>query len=169
MLLGERIILVSGVMVAVGLIWKYVWGGFLRPVRDAAVAVRDTVTAFPEQAERIEAVVESQVSLRESVGASQENQTVIQKRQEMILGRLEDGDEQFEQITYKLDRIVSQVSNGDDSKTIPDRIEECNETIERHSRDDLANFRALGAWSKQFRDFVPFEPVAGIEDGRSSF
>jgi len=156
-MLGERIIMVAGVVTALGLIWKFVWRGFLKPVRDAAVAVRDTVNGFPEQAERLETVVETQVVFQDMLVAAQDNQKAIQ-------GRLEDGEIRFESIDWKLDKIVKQISNGDDTKTIPDRIEACDQTIKSHSRDDLANFRALGQWSEQFKDFTPFKPVAGFDD-----
>lgn len=144
----------AALLAACAAAWQWVWKPVIKPMRDAAVVVRDRIDLVPQNSERIDMMMDAHAALTDLIAERHE-------AQDQILRRLDEGETRFDAIDTKLDHVIGQVTNGDETKNLPARIEDVCDLFRAHSSDDLANFRALGQWSKQFKDFTPFEPVAG--------
>jgi hypothetical protein len=113
-----------------------IYNWFVRPVVGAASAIRDAVEAIPDHDAAIAA---------------------NGQRLDRIDARLERGAEQFAEVGATLAAVEGHLGQPSNGETL------C-ELVERHSQEDQANFRAIGDWTGNFKDFDPLAlPYVGNE------
>ena len=133
----DGILIIGAVATALGATYRW----FVAPLAGVASTIKDAVDAIPDH----ETMIKSNAALL----------TRNADRLDQIDGRLDIGADNFAAINKAVTAMsgrLGQPSNG----------ESLCELVERHSKEDQANFAAIGMWTANFKDFDPLElPYSG--------